>query len=410
MRKLSLTTWILIGMLLGLGAGLIIGKPIGNLRFLGDIFIRLVLMAVVPLVFTAVTVALARMELKNLGRIGGKIIAFYTITTIIAIILGLTAANIVDPGVGIKATAELKKPATAPPRMNVVDVFVQMIPRNPIDSMAKMELLGVVVFSIFLGAALSFLGKRAERAVDLLETIRDALIRVVIITMYYAPIGVFALMAWVTGTLGAAIILPLVKYMATVIITIIFQTLVVVSLVVWVFARVNPIQFYRRCWDVIIVAFTTRSSNVSLPVAMEIAETKLGVSKQISSFALPLGAVMNQDGMCIYQAIAAVLIAQFFGVSFTIYDQLHLLLLIFMVGLGSAGIPSGGLVLLGVILLDMGWPVEGIAIIAGVDAIPDMFRTTLNVLDDLSGAVAVAASENQLDRDVYYGRKEIVAA
>ena len=410
MRKMSLTTWILISMLLGLAAGLIVGKPIGNLKFLGDIFIRLVLMAVVPLVFTSVTVALARMDLKNLGRIGGKVVAFYTITTIIAIILGLLAANLTDPGVGIKAPAELKKPATAPPRVDVLDVFVQMIPRNPIDSMAKMELLGVVVFSIFLGAALSFLGKTAEKAVDFLETVRNALIRVVIISMYYAPIGVFALMAWVTGTLGIAVILPLVKYMATVIIAIVIQTAIVVSLVVWVFAKVNPIQFYRRCWDVMIVAFTTRSSNVSLPVAMEVAETKLGVSKQISGFALPLGAVMNQDGMCIYQAVAAVLIAQFFGVTFTIADQVHLLLLIFLVGLGSAGIPSGGMVLLGVILAGMGWPVEGIAIIAGVDAIPDMFRTTLNVLDDLSGALAVAASENQLDRDVYYGRKQLEIA
>ncbi|HSB70924.1 MAG TPA: dicarboxylate/amino acid:cation symporter [Candidatus Methylomirabilis sp.] len=408
MRKLSLPTWILIATLLGLVAGLLVGKPITNLKFLGDIFLRLVLMAVVPMVFLSVTVALARMELRDLGRVGAKVIAFYIVTTIIAIILGLLAANLVQPGLGIQAPAELKQVAPAT-KLNIADALLQVIPRNPIDAMAKFDLLGVVVFSIFLGVSLSFLGSRAVSAVDLLETLRDAMIHIVRISMYYAPIGVFALMAWVTGTMGIGILLPLAKYMVTVIVTIIIQTVVVVSLVVWIFAKVDPIQFYRRCTEVMLVAFTTRSSNVSLPVAMECAETKLGVSKKISGFALPLGAVMNQDGMCIYQAVAAILIAQFFGVSFTLGDQIRLLLLILLIGLGSAGIPSGGLVLLAVIVAGMGWPVEGIAIIAGVDAIPDMFRTTLNVLDDLSGAVAVAASEGELDREVYYGKKAVTA-
>ncbi|HSC72496.1 MAG TPA: dicarboxylate/amino acid:cation symporter [Candidatus Methylomirabilis sp.] len=408
MRKLSLPTWILIATLLGLVAGLLVGKPITNLKFLGDIFLRLVLMAVVPMVFLSVTVALARMELRDLGRVGAKVIAFYIVTTIIAIILGLLAANLVQPGLGIQAPAELKQVAPAT-KLNIADALLQVIPRNPIDAMAKFDLLGVVVFSIFLGVSLSFLGSRAVSAVDLLETLRDAMIHIVRISMYYAPIGVFALMAWVTGTMGIGILLPLAKYMVTVIVTIIIQTVVVVSPVVWIFAKVDPIQFYRRCTEVMLVAFTTRSSNVSLPVAMECAETKLGVSKKISGFALPLGAVMNQDGMCIYQAVAAILIAQFFGVSFTLGDQIRLLLLILLIGLGSAGIPSGGLVLLAVIVAGMGWPVEGIAIIAGVDAIPDMFRTTLNVLDDLSGAVAVAASEGELDREVYYGKKAVTA-
>ncbi len=408
MRKLSLPTWILIATILGLFAGLIFGKPITNLKFLGDIFLRLVLMAVVPMVFLSVTVALARMELRDLGRVGGKVIAFYVVTTIIAIILGLLAANLVQPGLGVTAPPELKKPTTMP-QVNIAEALLQVIPRNPIDAMARFDMLGVVVFSIFLGVALSLLGKRATAVIDFFETLRDAMINIVRISMYYAPIGVFALMAWVTGTMGLGILLPLAKYIVTVIVTIIIQTAVVVSLVVWVFAKVDPIQFYRQCTEVMLVAFTTRSSNVSLPVAMETAETKLGVSKKISGFALPLGAVMNQDGMCIYQAIAAILIAQFFGVSFSLTDQIKLLMLILLIGFGSAGIPSGGLVLLAVIVAGMGWPVEGIAIIAGVDAIPDMFRTTLNVLDDLSGAVAVAASEGELDREVYYGRKTVTA-
>jgi Na+/H+-dicarboxylate symporter len=404
MKKLSIPSWILLGTVLGLFAGLIVGPPIGNLRFLGDIFLRLVTMAVVPMVFFAVTVALGRMEVRDLGRVGGKVIVFYTVTTIIAIILGLLAANLVQPGIGITAPPELKKPTTTP-KVDILDALLQIIPRNPIDSMARFDLLGVVVFSIFLGVALSLLGKRAVPVVDFFETLRNAMIEIVKMSMYYAPIGVFALMAWVTGVLGLAILVPLAKYIVTVVVTLVIQTAVVVSAVVWLFAKVNPIQFYRQCWEVILVAFTTRSSNVSLPVAMDIAETKLGISKKISGFSLPLGAVMNQDGMCIYQAIAAVMIAQFFGVNFTLADQIKLLMLILLIGFGSAGIPSGGLVLLTVILAGMGWPLEGIAIIAGVDAIPDMFRTVLNVLDDLSGAVAVAASEGELDKDIYYGKK-----
>lgn len=404
MKKLSIPTWILIGTVAGLFAGLIVGPPIGNLRFLGDIFLRLVTMAVVPMVFFAVTVALARMEVRDLGRVGGKVIAYYTATTIIAIILGLLAANLVQPGIGITAPPELKKPTTTP-KVDIIDALLQIIPRNPVDSMARFDLLGVVVFSIFLGIALSLLGKRAAPVTDFFETLRDCMIEIVKMSMYYAPIGVFALMAWVTGVMGLGILVPLAKYIVTVVVTLVIQTAVVVSGVVWLFAKVNPIQFYRQCWEVILVAFTTRSSNVSLPVAMEIAETKLGISKKISGFSLPLGAVMNQDGMCIYQAIAAVMIAQFFGINFTLADQVKLLMLILLIGFGSAGIPSGGLVLLTVILAGMGWPLEGIAIIAGVDAIPDMFRTVLNVLDDLSGAVAVAASEGELDKEIYYGRK-----
>jgi Na+/H+-dicarboxylate symporter len=408
MKKLSIPSWILLGTVAGLFAGLIVGPPIGNLRFLGEIFLRLVTMAVVPMVFFAVTVALARMEVRDLGRVGGKVIVFYTVTTVIAIVLGLVAANLVQPGVGITAPPELKKPTTTP-QVDVINAILQIIPRNPVDSMARFDLLGVVVFSIFLGIALSLLGKRAAPVVDFFQTLRDCMIEIVKMSMYYAPIGVFALMAWVTGVLGLAILVPLAKYIVTVVVTLVIQTAVVVSAVVWLFAKVNPIQFYRQCWEVILVAFTTRSSNVSLPVAMEIAEEKLGVSKKISGFSLPLGAVMNQDGMCIYQAIAAVMIAQFFGVNFTVADQIKLLTLILLIGFGSAGIPSGGLVLLTVILAGMGWPLEGIAIIAGVDAIPDMFRTVLNVLDDLSGSVAVAASEGELDKDIYYGRKTLAA-
>jgi Na+/H+-dicarboxylate symporter len=402
---MSLPTWILIATILGLVAGLVVGKPIANLKFLGDIFLRLVTMIVVPMCFFAVTVALARMEVRDLGRVGGKVIAFYMLTTVVAIILGLLAANVVQPGVGITAPPEMKKP-TSVPRVDILDAIVQMVPRNPIDSMAKFDVLGVVVFAIFLGTSLSFLGKRAVPVVDFFETMRDAIIHIVRISMYYAPIGVFALMAWLTGTMGLAILLPVAKYIATVVVTLVIQTAIVVSLVVWIFAKVNPLQFYRQCSEVILVAFTTRSSSVSLPVAMETAETKLGVSKKISSFSLPLGAVMNQDGMCIYQAIAAMLIAQFFGVNISLADQLQLLMVILLIGIGSPGVPSGGLVLLSVIVAGMGWPLEGIAIVAGVDAIPDMFRTVLNVLDDLSGSVAVAASEGELDHDIYYGRKQ----
>jgi Na+/H+-dicarboxylate symporter len=226
--------------------------------------------------------------------------------------------------------------------------------------------------------------------------------------MEMAPYGVFALMGWLTAVTGLKALLPLAKYILATIIGVTFQTFIVVSIFVALIARVNPWQFYKRSLDYMMVAFTTRSSAASLPIALQVAEQKLGIHPRIAGFSLPLGSVMNQDGTAIWWPLAAMFIAQLYGIPITLEQQFYLVVLVNLIGLGSTGIPSGGIILLAMILTGMGWPVEGIALIIGVDVIPDMFRTTLNVIDDLSGALMVAATEkDMLRRDVLAGEREL---
>jgi len=286
--------------------------------------------------------------------------------------------------------------------------MLNMVPTNAIDAAAKANMIQIVVFAIFFGLVMGSLGKRAEPVKVVLESLYQIMIKMIWVIMEYAPYGVFALMAWLTATTGLATLLPLAKYILATIIGILFQTFIVVSIFVWVIARVNPWHFYKRSADYMMVAFTTRSSNATLPVALQVAEQKLGIRPEIAGFSLPLGATMNQDGTAIWWPIAAMFIAQLYGIPITFEQQVKLVVLVNLIGLGMTGIPSGGLILLAMILQGLGWPVEGIALIMGVDAIPDMFRTTLNVVDDLSGALMVAATEKgMLRRDILYGKREL---
>lgn len=407
-KKMSLTLKIFLGMALGIVFGLIFGKQISEVKIVGDVFLRLIQMAIIPLIFTGVACAIGGLggDLKRLGRLGYKVIIFYVGTTLIAITVGIIIGNLFQPGAGIEVPADvLKATVTEVKTPKVADVILSMVPKNPIDAMARQDMFQMVVFSGFFGLALAMLGKPGEKVLSVFNTINSAAIKMIGMIMGIAPCAVFALMAWVTGTVGLSILLPLVKYLGTLITALILQTFIVCGLVVWGFARVSPIQFYRRCMDAIIVAFTTCSSAASLPVAMQTAQDKLGVGKTVSQFALPLGATMNSDGTAMYHAVASMLIAQFFGIELTLSQQVMLVIFAVLVGLGGTAVPGGGMVTLAIVLNAMGLPIEGIALIAGVDRIAEMFRAVLNVVDDLSGAVAIAGWEKDLDKDVFYGSK-----
>ena len=407
----SLTARIFIGMFLGMMAGLVF-PPVGQLKWIGDIFIRLIQVVVVPIVFTALAVAMASLgDIRKFGRISVKVLAFYMLTTLIAAVVGLTAANLSQPGVGLDpdVVTRLEPPnPTSPPALS--EVMINLFPSNIVDSAAKGNMIQVVVFAIFFGVVMGMIGQAAEPMRQVLDSLYQIMIKMIWIIMGFAPFGVFFLMAWLTATTGVAALLPLAKYIVVTIVTELFQTFIVVSLCVWLIGRVNPVHFYRRSLDYMLVAFSTRSSAATLPVALQVAEQKLGVRPQIAGFSLPLGAVMNQDGTVVWQGIAALFIAQFYGISVPLEMQLTILIMTILVGLGTSGIPSGGLILLAMILGSVGLPVEGIALIIGVDAIPDMFRTALNVVDDLAGAVMVAATEpDMLRRDVLAGERELSA-
>ena len=406
----SLTTKIFIGMVIGMIVGLVY-PPISNLKFVGDIFIRLIQVVIVPLVFSVLVVSMASIDLRSFGRLGVKVFFFYTATTVVASILGVVLANIMQPGVGLDPTVLSKltapKPVSPPP---LAEIFLNMVPVNIVDAASKGTMIQIVVFAIFFGLIIGVAGKKAEPVRVLLEGLYQIMVKMVWAIMEIAPYGVFALMAWLTSVTGLKALLPLAKYILATIIGVTFQTFIVVSIFVALIARVNPWQFYKRSFDYMMVAFTTRSSAASLPIALQVAEQKLGIDPKIAGFALPLGSVMNQDGTAIWWPIAAMFIAQLYGLPITLEQQIYLVVLVNLIGLGSTGIPSGGIILLAMILSGMGWPVEGIALIIGVDVIPDMFRTTLNVIDDLSGALMVAATEKgMLRRDILSGERELTA-
>lgn len=404
----SLTTKIFIGMVTGMIVGLVY-PPIANLKVVGDIFIRLIQVVIVPLVFSVLVVSMASIDLRSFGRLGVKVFFFYTATTVVASILGVVLANIMQPGVGLDPTVLSKltapKPVSPPP---LAEIFLNMVPVNIVDAAGKGTMIQIVVFAIFFGLIIGAVGKKAEPVRVLLEGLYQIMVKMVWAIMEIAPYGVFALMAWLTGVTGFKALLPLAKYILATIIGVTFQTVIVVSIFVLLIARVNPWQFYKRSLDYMMVAFTTRSSAASLPIALQVAEQKLGIHPRIAGFALPLGSVMNQDGSAIWWPLAAMFIAQLYGIPITLEQQIYLVVLVNLIGLGSTGIPSGGIILLAMILTGMGWPVEGIALIIGVDVIPDMFRTTLNVIDDLSGALMVAATEKgMLRRDILSGEREL---
>lgn len=403
-----LTTKIFIGMVSGMLLGLVF-PPVANIKFVGDIFIGFIKVAIVPLVFSVLAISMASIDIKSFGRLGVKVLLFYTFTTVAASIIGVLLANLMQPGTGLDAIVLAKltppKPATPPA---LADIFLNMVPTNIVDAAAKGNMIQIVVFAIFFGLVAGAVGKKAEPVKAILEGVYQIMVKMVWAIMEMAPYGVFALMAWLTAVTGLKALLPLAKYILATIIGVTFQTVVVVSIFVVLIARVNPWHFYRRSLDYMMVAFTTRSSAASLPVALQVAEQKLGIHPRIAGFALPLGSVMNQDGTAIWWPLAAMFIAQIYGIPITLEQQIYLVVLVNLIGLGSTGIPSGGIILLAMILTGMGWPVEGIALIIGVDVIPDMFRTTLNVVDDLSGALMVAATEEgMLDREVLAGRKEL---
>ncbi|HEX2988353.1 MAG TPA: dicarboxylate/amino acid:cation symporter [Chloroflexota bacterium] len=407
--RLNITWKLLIAMILGILVGLVF-PPVKDLKWMGDIFIRLIQVVVVPLIFAALTVAMASIgDIRSFGRIAIKVIFFYMMTTIIAGFVGLLAANIFQPGAGIDRAilGTPKAPATSAPP-GLADVLLNMFPTNIVDAGAKANMIQVVVFGVLFGLIMGAMGKKAQPVKDVLESLFQIMVKMVWVIMEYSPYAVFALMAWLTATTGTAALMPLIKYVLTSVVALLFQTFIVVSFFVWLIARVNPIQFYRRSADYIMVAFSTRSSAASLPVSMQVAEQKLGIRPEIVGFSLPLGAAMNQDGTVVWHPIAAMFIAQLYGIQLPIDQQINIVVLAVLIGLGGAVIPSGGLVLLAMILQGVGLPVEGISFIAGVDAIPDMCRTTLNVVDDLSGAIMVAGTEKgMLRRDILSGKREL---
>lgn len=415
--KLQLYTKILIGLVLGIIVGIVANQlkitPFFStyIKPFGTAFIRLISMVVVPLVFASLFVGTASLnDIRKLGRIGGKTIAYYLCTTAIAIIIGLVLANIFKPGSGLtKATQEQllanysaeaqTKIDTALKKPGIAETLIDIIPTNPIRSLAEGEMLQIIFFALILGIAITLLPQeKGALVIKFFDGVNEAMIKLVHIIMEFAPYGVFALMATIIGEFGLGILGPLFKYSIIVIVGLILHVAITYTLALKLLtkARVNLRRFYRGIRPAQLIAFSSSSSSATLPVTMECVEENLGVSKEISSFVLPLGATINMDGTALYQGVAAVFIAQVFGMDLTVGQQLTIVLMATLASIGAAGVPGVGMITLTMVLKQIGIPLEGIALILGVDRILDMCRTIVNITGDATCATVVAFSEGQL--------------
>ena len=413
--RTRLHTKILIGLVAGVPVGLLLGPRAGHIEFLGRLFILLIRMIVVPLVFSSLFVGTASLgNIRKLGRIGGKTILYYLCTTAIAITIGLVLGNAVRPGSGLDEstktellesyrTEAIEKIEIAGRRPSgfdaVVETLLRIVPGNPVASLAEENMLQIIFFALLFGVAITLVPNgKGKPAVDFFEAVSEGMIQLVHLVMKFAPIGVLALIASVVGRFGADILLSLLKYALVVVAGLLVHMAVIYSAAVRLFGGMKPIDFFRGIRPAQLIAFSTSSSNATLPVTMECAEENLGVSEEVSSFVLPLGATINMDGTALYQGVAAVFIAQVYGLSLTLGDQVTIVLMATLASIGAAGVPGIGVITLAMVLQTLGLPLEGIALILGVDRILDMCRTTVNITGDASAAVVVAATEGELER------------
>jgi len=383
------------------------GEDAENLKIFGTIFINLIKMVIVPLIFFAILSGITSMDGDgNFTRVGLKGFGAYLFTAMFAVLIGLSAGLIFQPGAGVDLGIIVNEHAdkvsaasqTAPP--SVVEFLVALIPTNPIKSMAEGSFLQIIIFSIFTGITINLVGERARAAKEVIHSAAQISFKMIDLIIKLAPIGVFGFIAWVVGTQGTDILAALGKLIITVLIACLFQY-VVFGIMIMVVARVSPIPFYKKILFTQSIAFATSSSKATLSTAMEHLQNRMGVSKANSNFLMPLGVCINMDGTAIYLGICALFFSQAYGIDLTLHNYLMLILTCTLGSIGAAGIPSGSIIFMGMVLSSVGLPVEGIGIILGVDRLLDMVRTTINITGDSAITLMVDSSEDGLDKKVY---------
>ena len=422
-NKMTLTTRIMLGMVAGVFLGLlfqfILGEkedvliPLGLFDLAlkgffvdglfhigGQIFIASLKMLVVPLVFISLVCGTCSLsDPKKLGRLGGKSIALYLTTTAVAITVAISLALLVSPGVGYDVPTEAAFDAKQAPTLT--QVIINMFPTNPINAMAEGNMLQVIVFALLFGIAMALSGESGKRVAKVFDDLNTVVLKLVTILMNLAPIGVFCLMAKLFTTIEMGLILGLAKYFFTVLAALFIHALINYSALLKILTGLSPVTFLTKMKDACMFAFSTSSSSATMPVTLETATKKLGAHNSVASFTVPLGATINMDGTAIMQGVATVFIAQVFAVDLTISDYLMVILTATLASVGTAGVPGVGLIMLAMVLNQVGLPVEGIAIIMGVDRLLDMTRTAVNVTGDCMVTCVVAKSENEFDTHVF---------
>ncbi|MBM6703920.1 dicarboxylate/amino acid:cation symporter [Sutterella massiliensis] len=401
-KSLSLAWQMMIGLVLGIIVGAMVDSSFAQsyLQPLGQLFIRLIRMVVVPLVIATIIAGAAGIsDTAKLGRVAIKVLLVYAITTAIAVAIGLLFANFIQPGIGLNLSTEgLQMKAVTSPKL--VDTLLDIVPINPMEALSKGSMLQIIFFAVIFGFALSGLGERGKPVLNFFTIVGDVMIRMTSIVMLYAPIGVFGLISYTVAQHGIAVLLPLFKLLLTSFFATAFLVIVILAPMVAILAKTGPKKFFKGIFEPWLIAFTTCSSAAALPANL-VAARKLGASKAVSFFSIPLGNTINMNGTAVYMGVCAVFAAEVYGINLTITDQATVVLMGVLAAVGTAGVPGAGLIMTTIVFTQVGIPLEAVALIAGIDRFLDMIRTSINVVGDVASALVVTNLEGDLNKEPY---------
>ncbi|MDD6231859.1 MAG: dicarboxylate/amino acid:cation symporter [Frisingicoccus sp.] len=414
-KKIGLTTRIFIALILGALVGVIMHYfvPSGYIKdtvlvngvfyVVGNGFLRLMQMLVVPLVFCSLVCGSAAIgDTKTLGKVGVKTLAFYLLTTALAVTVALSLANVINPGIGLNMEDIMAADnAAVTTEVSFTDTLLNIIPKNPIQGLAEGNMLQIILFALIIGIILAKLGEKTAVVANFFSQFNEIMMEMTMMVMSLAPFGVFCLIAKTFSGIGFDAFIPLLKYMCGVLLALAVQCFVVYMVMLKLFTGLSPIRFIKKFFPVMAFAFSTATSNATIPLSIDTLAEKMGVSRRISSFTIPLGATINMDGTAIMQGVAVVFASQAFGIPLGIREYIMLIATATLASIGTAGVPSVGLITLSMVFNSVGLPIEGITLIMGIDRILDMARTAVNITGDAVCTTVVASQNKELDRDVF---------
>ena len=414
-KKIGLTTRIFIALILGALVGVIMHYfvPSGYIKdtvlvngvfyVVGNGFLRLMQMLVVPLVFCSLVCGSAAIgDTKTLGKVGVKTLAFYLLTTALAVTVALSLANVINPGIGLNMEDIMAADnAAVTTEVSFADTLLNIIPKNPIQGLAEGNMLQIILFALIIGIILAKLGEKTAVVANFFSQFNEIMMEMTMMVMSLAPFGVFCLIAKTFSGIGFDAFIPLLKYMCGVLLALAVQCFVVYMVMLKIFTGLSPIRFIKKFFPVMAFAFSTATSNATIPLSIDTLAEKMGVSRRISSFTIPLGATINMDGTAIMQGVAVVFASQAFGIPLGILEYIMLIATATLASIGTAGVPSVGLITLSMVFNSVGLPIEGITLIMGIDRILDMARTAVNITGDAVCTTVVASQNKELDRDVF---------
>lgn len=392
---------VTLGLILGIMFGIYFPEYVFYIKPVGDIFLRLIKMIIAPLIFFSLVAGITSMsDPTSLGRVGIKAVAAFLGTTFFAVVFGLTVALVLKPGHGVHINFDVASNISQEKSFNMIDFFVNIVPDNVVGAFANSNVLQIVFFAIFSGLILNKMGTSAAPVKDLFHRLSKMVLKMISMIIQLSPYGAFALTSWVVGTQGFDVMISLSKLVAAVVIAMICQY-GIFGMLIYVFCRMSPLPFYKKSLEYQVLAFSTSSSKATLATTMQVCRERLGISESSTSFILPLGASINMDGFAINLALTTIFFAQMMGIDLAVHDYLVIIITSTLGSIGGAGIPGASLIMLPMVLSSIHLPIEGVAIIAGIDRILDMLRTTINITGDATITLIIDNSEGTLNKEIY---------